>query len=154
MVSIALFEPDIPQNTGTILRTAACFGIHVDIIEPCGFIFGGSHMRRAAMDYLHSVDYKLHDNFQTFLAYYKNNYPSNRLILATTKASTSYTNFKFQNNDIILFGKESMGVPEYVHNIVDSSITIKMLPTKRSLNLAVSCGIVMAEALRQTNTTY
>ncbi|UQY80466.1 tRNA (cytidine(34)-2'-O)-methyltransferase [Candidatus Hepatincola sp. Av] len=149
MVSIALFEPDIPQNTGTILRTADCLGVHVDIIEPCGFIFGGGHMRRAAMDYLHSVDYKLHDNFQAFLAYYKN-YPSSRLILATTKASTSYTNFNFQNNDIILFGKESMGVPECVHNIADSSITIKMLAGKRSLNLAVSCGIIIAEALRQT----
>lgn len=150
MVSIALFEPDIPQNTGNILRTADCFGVQVNIIEPCGFIFGGSHMRRASMDYLNSVNYKLHDNFQTFLAYCKNNSSGSRLILATTKASTSYTDFHFQDNDIILFGKESMGVPEYVHNIVDASITIKMLANKRSLNLAVSCGIVMAEALRQT----
>ena len=106
-ISIALFEPEIPQNTGNILRTADCFNIEVHIIEPCGFIFGGSQMKRAAMDYLESVKYTLHHNFQSFLEYNKNK----RIILATTKATTEYTNFIFKPNDIILFGKESAGLP-------------------------------------------
>lgn len=147
MISLALFEPDIPQNTGTILRMADCFGLHVDIIEPCGFIFGGAHMRRAGMDYLNTVDYTLHSSFADFMIYVEEN--KKRLILATTKTDLNYTDFSFKPNDIIMMGKESKGVPQEVHDIVNAKITIKMKEGKRSLNLAVSTGIIVSEALRQ-----
>ncbi|MDR2007935.1 MAG: tRNA (cytidine(34)-2'-O)-methyltransferase [Alphaproteobacteria bacterium] len=149
MISLALFEPDIPQNTGTILRMADCFGIHVDIIEPCGFIFGGAHMRRAGMDYLNTADYTLHANFEEFLAYVEKS--QKRLVLATTKTDTNYTDFRFQPNDIIMFGKESAGVPAAVHDLINHKITIKMVAGKRSLNLAVSTAIITGEAIRQLN---
>ena len=148
MISIALFEPEIPQNTGTILRFADCMGILVHIIEPCGFIFGGSQMKRAGMDYLNTANYQKHGNFDMFLQYVKNN--KKRIILATTKAKINYYDFSFSLNDIVLFGKESMGVPDYIHDLCfDSSITIKMEENKRSLNLAMSCGIILSEGLRQ-----
>ena len=149
MISLALFEPDIPQNTGTILRMADCFGVHVDIIEPCGFIFGGVHMKRAGMDYLNTVDYTLHASFDDFMIYVKEN--KKRIVLATTKTTLNYTDFAFNNNDIILMGKESKGVPQAVHDMVDGKVTIKMIEGKRSLNIAVSCGIILGEALRQNS---
>ncbi|MCL2567143.1 MAG: tRNA (cytidine(34)-2'-O)-methyltransferase [Alphaproteobacteria bacterium] len=147
MISLALFEPDIPQNTGTILRMADCFGIHVDIIEPCGFIFGGSHMRRAGMDYLNTVDYTLHPNFAEFLQYVEQS--QKRLILATTKTDANYTDFAFNAEDIIMFGKESAGVSAEIHDLIKHKITIKMAAGKRSLNLAVSAAIIASEAIRQ-----
>jgi tRNA (cytidine/uridine-2'-O-)-methyltransferase len=147
MISLALFEPDIPQNAGTILRMADCFGIHVDIIEPCGFIFGGIHMKRSGMDYLNTVDYTLHASFENFIEYVKIN--NRRLVLATTKSTLNYTDFIFNENDIIMMGKESKGVPAEVHDSVDGKVTIKMVEGKRSLNIAVSCGIILGEALRQ-----
>ena len=146
-IDIALFEPDIPQNTGTILRMADCFGLTVHIIEPCGFIFGGSHMKRAGMDYLNTVNYKLHPDYSSFVQYINDN--NKRIVLSTTKTTLSYTDFKFQNNDVILFGKESKGVTDYIQNTVSNKITIKMQEGKRSLNLAMSCAMITAEAIRQ-----
>ncbi|MFL1781392.1 tRNA (cytidine(34)-2'-O)-methyltransferase [Candidatus Hepatincolaceae symbiont of Richtersius coronifer] len=147
MLSIALFEPNIPQNCGTILRMADCFGLRVDIIEPCGFIFGGMHMKRAGMDYLNSVDYHLHANYANFIEYAKSN--NKRIILATTKGSIKYTDFKYQTSDVILFGTESSGLPENIHKANLHKIYIPMQKDKRSLNLALSCGIIISEAIRQ-----
>ncbi len=147
MISLALFEPDIPQNTGTILRMCDCLGVHLDIIEPCGFIFGGQHMRRATMDYINTADYTLHDDFTAFLNYIQKN--NKRIILSTTKSSVNYLDFVFMQGDVILMGKESKGVPEYVHKLSDSKIKIQMLNSKRSLNLAVSSAIIIGEAIRQ-----
>ncbi len=146
-ISLALFEPDIPQNTGTILRMADCFGVHVHIIEPCGFIFGGAQMKRAGMDYLNTASYTLHSNYDAFCEFVKVH--NKRIILATTKTTNNYLDFSFKNNDVIMFGKESKGVPPVVHENVDAKITIKMQEGKRSLNLAVSSGIILAESLRQ-----
>ncbi len=148
MLEIALFEPDIAQNTGTILRLGACFGVRVNIIEPCGFIFGGKEMKRATMDYLHLVDYKLHNNWEHFLQYC--NEKNKKIALCTTKTTNIYYNYNFAKNSCLLFGKESAGVPQFIHqNLGIDKITIPMNPLARSLNLAVSCGIVVAEGLRQ-----
>ncbi|MDR0484393.1 MAG: tRNA methyltransferase [Alphaproteobacteria bacterium] len=145
--SLALFEPDIPQNTGTILRMADCLDLHVDIIEPCGFIFGGVHMRRAGMDYLNTASYTIHANFEEFYKYVLDS--KKRLILATTKTDLNYTDFAFKASDIIMFGKESKGVPAEIHDLIKNKITIKMQEGKRSLNLAVSTAMITGEAVRQ-----
>ena len=144
---IALYQPDIPQNTGTILRMAVCFGLPVDIIEPCGFIWNSKELKRAGMDYLDKVDVTRHMAWETFLQAH----PNERLVLLTTKASVPYTKFQFQKNDILLFGRESAGVPENVHQTVQARIRIPMKPNERSLNLALSCAMATAEAMRQTN---
>ena len=144
---IALYQPDIPQNTGTILRMAVCFGLPVDIIEPCGFIWNSKELKRAGMDYLDKADVTRHMSWETFLQAN----PGKRLVLLTTKASVPYTTFKFETDDILLFGRESAGVPENVHNKVDARIRIPMKPDERSLNLALSYAMATAEALRQTS---
>jgi tRNA (cytidine/uridine-2'-O-)-methyltransferase len=146
-ISIALFEPDIPQNTGTIIRLADCLGFIVHIIEPCGFIWGGKDMKRASMDYFNPENYILHQNMEKFLIYAKEN--KKNLVLATTKTNNNYLDYSYKNDDIILFGKESAGVPEYIHNICLDKITIKMQETKRSINLAISSAIIISEAFRQ-----
>ena len=143
---IALYQPDIPQNTGTILRMAVCFGLPVDIIEPCGFIWNSKELKRAGMDYLDKVDVTRHMAWETFLQ--KHN--KERLVLLTTKASVPYTKFQFQKDDILLFGRESAGVPENVHQTVQARIRIPMKPDERSLNLALSCAMATTEAMRQT----
>jgi tRNA (cytidine/uridine-2'-O-)-methyltransferase len=146
-IHIALFEPEIPQNTGTILRIADCFGVHLHIVEPCGFIFGGKHMKRASMDYLQTVQYSMYNNFEEFQQHVNNN--NLRLVLATTKASEKYYDFSFASNDIILFGKETSGLPNYIHNLTPYKIFVPMQLGKRSLNIAVSCGIIVSEAVKQ-----
>lgn len=149
---LALFQPDIPQNTGTLLRLGACLDLPIDIIEPCGFIFNEKAMKRAGMDYLHLASYKKHTSWQDFLDYrdaHKDEY--GRLILMTTKSTTCYTDFEFKPNDIILMGRESKGVPEAVHQIADARLTIPMNQNTRSINVAVSAVMVIGEALRQTN---
>ena len=114
---IALFEPDIPQNTGNILRTSACLGIDVDIISPTGFIIEDKRFRRASMDYINYVNYTIHVDWKSFYNWsLENNY---RLILLTTKSKNNYIKYNFQNNDILLFGKESAGVPEFVHKMIN-----------------------------------
>ena len=143
---IALYQPDIAQNTGTILRMAVCFGLPVDIIEPCGFIWNSKELKRAGMDYLDKVDVTRHLAWETFIK----KYPNNRLVLLTTKSSVPYTDFSFEKDDILLFGRESAGVPSDVHDYVQHRIRIPMHPEERSLNLAVSCGIATSEAMRQT----
>ena len=149
---LALFQPDIPQNTGTLLRLGACLDLPVDIIEPCGFIFNEKAMRRAGMDYLNMVNYRRHNSWQDFLAY-RDQHPDEygRIILLTTHASKPYTDFVFAPNDIILMGRESAGVPEAVHNIADARLLIPMNKNARSINVAVSAVMVIGEALRQTN---
>lgn len=147
---LALFQPDIPQNTGTLLRLGACLGVEIDIIEPCGFIFSDSNLKRAGMDYLHLVKYRRHNSWSDFLEYrasHRQEY--GRIVLLTTKIKNSYTKFEFLENDILLLGRESAGVPEQVHNIVDEKITIPMKGEARSINVAISGTMVLGEALRQ-----
>ncbi len=142
---LALFEPDIPQNTGTLLRLAACFDLSVDIIEPCGFVFNDQKMRRAGMDYLNMVDCMRHNSWQDFYDQHQG-----RIVLLTTKGAQSYVSFDFQKNDILLLGRESAGVPDYVHNAVDARLRIPMRENARSINVAIAGAIVLSEALRQT----
>tara|TARA_R110000772_G_scaffold29122_4_gene72977 strand:- start:3549 stop:4007 length:459 start_codon:yes stop_codon:yes gene_type:complete len=145
---VALYQPDIAGNLGTILRTCACFDVAVDIIEPCGFPFSDRSLKRAGMDYFDHVDFTRHTDWDAFLTYVDSQ--SVRIILLTSKAESAYHNFKFQPDDILLFGSESSGVPFDVNQRADERITIKMKNGMRSLNLAVSAGIALGEALKQT----
>lgn len=148
---LALFQPDIPQNTGTLLRLGACLDLPIDIIEPCGFLFNEKAMKRAGMDYLDFAQYRRHDSWEDFLKFRENNPQEyGRIVLMTTHASQSYTDFAFQENDIILMGRESAGVPEDVHNLADARLTIPMNPNARSINMAISAALAIGEALRQT----
>lgn len=149
---LALFQPDIPQNTGTLLRLGACLDLPVDIIEPCGFIFNEKAMRRAGMDYLDMVSCRRHASWPQFMEYRKANPQEyGRLVLMTTHAQQSYTDFEFLPNDIILMGRESAGVPASVHETADARLLIPMNPNARSINISVSAAMVIGEALRQTN---
>jgi len=143
---IALFEPDIPQNTAAIIRTCACLGAKLEIIEPCGFLLSDKRFKRVVMDYMDKKEIKFYENLNKFLDTKKNQ----RIILMTTKASESYTNFKFDINDTILFGRESAGVPEIVHKIIKNRLKIPMKNNMRSLNIASSVAIILAESLKQT----
>ena len=149
---LALFQPDIPQNTGTLLRLGACLDLPIDIIEPCGFMFNEKAMRRAGMDYLDMVSYRRHDSWEDFLKY-RAEHPDEygRIVLLTTHASMPYTDFEFCKNDIILMGRESAGVPPSVHNTADARPLIPMNKNARSINVALSAVMVVGEALRQTN---
>ena len=144
---IALFEPDIPQNTAAIIRTCACLGVKLEIIEPCGFLLNDKRFKRVVMDYMDEKDIKFYKNSDNFFTSKKNQ----RIILMTTKASISYTKFKFNKNDTILFGRESAGVPEKIHKLVNDRLKIPMKNNKRSLNIASSVAIVLAESLRQVD---
>jgi len=144
---IALYEPDIPQNTGAIIRTCSCLGAIVEIIEPCGFLFNDKRFKRVVMDYLDKDMIKFYKNYDEFLKIKKKQ--KERIILMTTKASNSYTSFKFKINDTILFGRESAGAPEMVHKSVNKRLKIPLITKKRSLNLASSVAIILAESLRQ-----
>ena len=144
---IALYEPDIPQNTAAIIRTCSCLGAIVEIIEPCGFIFNDKRFKRVVMDYLDEKMIKFYKNYEEFFEFKKNN--KERVILMTTKATNSYTSFNFKNNDTILFGRESAGVPEKIHKLVNSRLKIPLSFKKRSLNLSSSVAIVLAESMRQ-----
>ena len=144
---IALYQPDIPGNTGTIIRTAACFGIGVDIIEPAGFDLSDRALKRSGMDYVEQAAMARHLNWQAFEAWRKS--AGRRVVLASTKAAMPYTSFRFHEDDVLLFGRESSGVPDNVHNEADARILIPMAMGRRSLNLAVSVGIIASEALRQ-----
>ena len=143
---IALFEPDIPQNTAAIIRICACLGAKLEIIEPCGFLLSDKRFKRVVMDYMDEKEIKFYQSFDNFLSSKKNQ----RIILMTTKASVSYTSFKFDKKDTILFGRESAGVPENIHKIVKDRLKIPMINTKRSLNIATSVAIILAESLKQT----
>ncbi|MBV2144029.1 tRNA (cytidine(34)-2'-O)-methyltransferase [Falsochrobactrum sp. TDYN1] len=149
---IALYQPDIPGNTGTILRLAACLGFAVDIIEPAGFDVSDRSLKRAGMDYLEQAALTRHADWQHFDEWRKNT--SRRLVLLSTKAAIPYTDYQFQENDILLFGRESAGVPDTVQDIADARLLIPMVPGARSLNLAVSVAMTAGEALRQRSLTY
>jgi len=146
---IALFEPDIPQNTAAIIRTCACLGAKLEIIEPCGFLLSDKRFKRIVMDYMDEKDINFYQSANEFF----DNKGKNRIILMTTKASISYAQFKFKKNDTILFGRESAGVPEKIHKIVKDRLKIPMETNKRSLNLASSVAIILAECLKQTKWT-
>ena len=143
---IALYEPDIPQNTAAIIRTCACLGAKLEIIEPCGFHLSDKRFKRVVMDYMDWDKIEIHQNADEFFKTKKNH----RVILMTTKASISYLNFKFEKEDTILFGRESAGVPESIHQSIKDRLKIPMNQNTRSLNIASSVAIVLAESLRQT----
>ena len=141
---IALFEPDIAGNVGTILRLSACFGVAVDIIEPCGFPFADRALRRAGMDYAALAEVRRHVDWAAFSAF-----ASGRLILLTTQGNTSLCDAAFQPGDTLLLGSESSGAPRYVHDAAAKTVRIPLLAGRRSLNVAVAAGIALHEALRQ-----
>ena len=142
---IALFEPDIPQNTAAIIRTCTCLGAKLEIIKPCGFMIHDKRFKRVAMDYFKPDNLNFYESLEQFLELKK----KQRIILMTTKASISYTKFKFDKNDTILFGRESAGVPEGVHKLIKDRLKIPMKNDKRSLNIASSVAIILAESLKQ-----
>ncbi len=144
---IAIFQPDIPQNTGNIIRLGACLGIEIDIIEPTGYLFDDKRFKRASMDYINHIKYKRHLDWNAFLEWSKNN--QHDIILITTKSSKKYTDYCFKHNDIILFGRESAGVPSFVHKTVDNRLTIPMMEGLRSINVSSAVAIVAGEACRQ-----
>jgi tRNA (cytidine/uridine-2'-O-)-methyltransferase len=143
---IALYEPDIPQNTAAIIRTCACLGAKLEIIEPCGFLLTDKRFKRVVMDYIDFEQIEFYQSSDKFFEAKKNQ----RIVLMTTKGSISYTNFKFNSEDTILFGRESAGVPESVHKLIKNRLKIPMNENARSLNIASSVAIVLAESLRQT----
>ena len=143
---IALFEPDIPQNTAAIIRTCACLGAKLEIIEPCGFLLNDKRFKRVVMDYMDEKEITYYQSSEDFLKSKKNQ----RIVLMTTKASVSYTKFKFNKNDTILFGRESAGVPENIHKQVKDRLKIPMKNNMRSLNISSSVAIILAESLKQT----
>lgn len=145
---IVLYQPDIPGNTGTILRLAACLGLKVDIIEPAGFDISDRNLRRAGMDYLENVALTRHINWQAFEDWRRA--AGKRLVLASTRAATPYVGCEFRSDDMLLFGRESAGVPDHVHAAADLRILIPMVEGQRSINLAMSAAMVAGEALRQT----
>ena len=144
---IALFEPDIPQNTASIIRTCACLGAKLEIIEPCGFLLNDKRFKRVVMDYMDEKDIIFYKSSDEFFRIKENQ----RIILMTTKASISYTKFRFSKNDTILFGRESAGVPENVHKLIKDRLKIPMRNNKRSLNIASSVAIILSESLKQLN---
>ncbi|MBX9773297.1 MAG: tRNA (cytidine(34)-2'-O)-methyltransferase [Xanthobacteraceae bacterium] len=145
---IALYEPDIPQNTGTILRLAACLGAEAHIIEPAGFPVTDRAFRRAGMDYLDQVAIVRHGSWDAFDTWRRRD--GARLILFTTRASVSYFDHSYRRDDVLLFGRESAGVPDRVHDAVDARLIIPIEPGLRSLNVAVACAMALGEAMRQT----
>jgi tRNA (cytidine/uridine-2'-O-)-methyltransferase len=142
---LALFEPDIPQNCGTILRLAACLGVAVDIIEPCGFLWDDKRLRRAGMDYLAGAEIARHESWKDFEGQRRG-----RLLLLTTKGESSHLDLAFETDDILLLGRESAGVPDCIHQAATHRLRIPMRPGLRSLNVALAAAMVLGEALRQT----
>ena len=145
---LALFQPDIPQNAGALLRLGACLGVPVDIIEPCGFVLSDRRLRRAVMDYLASAEMTRHETWSAFVAART---PAARIVLLTTAGTVPYHRFTFGGDDIILVGRESAGVPPEIHDASDARLTIPMRPGLRSLNVALAASMVLAEGLRQTS---
>ena len=144
---IVLYKPDIPQNTAAIIRLGACLNLKIHLIEPCGFDLNDKRFERVVMDYLGLCDVIRHTDFKTFLKKYK----KSRIVLMTTKAKKIYHKFRFKKNDMLLFGRESAGVPKELHQLLKNKIKIPMNKKTRSLNVAISVAIIAAEALRQNN---
>jgi len=147
-MQIALFQPDIPQNTGTILRLCACMDVAAHIIEPAGFVTSDRHFRRAGMDYLDHVALTRHDSWSKFEQWRKDT--GCRLVLFTTKAASSYLDYQYRTDDILLFGRETAGVSDEVVAAADARLVIPIKPSLRSLNVAMSAAMALGEALRQT----
>ncbi len=145
---IAVYQPDIPGNAGALMRTAACLGVAVDVIGPCGFQLSDKQMRRAGMDYLEQTEMTEHASWQAFRAAHPQ---SGRLVGLSTKAETDYLQFTFRRDDILLVGRESAGLPDEVHAACDARIRVPMAAGMRSLNVATALAMVMGEALRQTD---
>lgn len=149
MIELALYQPDIAQNTGTLIRLAACLGTTLHVIGPAGFDMSDRNLKRAGMDYIELATVVRHVGWTDFEAFASE--AGRRLVLATTKGSVPYADFEFRHGDIILMGRESAGVPDSVHERADGRIVIPMQPGTRSINMAVSAGMILGEALRQTN---
>ena len=149
MPRLALFQPDIPQNAGTMLRMAACLGVAVEIVEPAGFDVSDRNLRRAGLDYLGSVTINRHASWRAFEGWRRG--AGRRLVVATTKGAVRHLDFAFEREDVILLGRESAGVPDEVHEAADARVVVPMQEGLRSLNVAVAAAIVLGEALRQTN---
>lgn len=145
---LALYEPDIPQNAGSLIRLGACLGVAVEIIEPCGFLLTARAFRRAGMDYIERADFVRHPSWEAFLAVQRAR--GGRLVLLTTQAALSYTGYEFEADDTILVGRESAGAPGEVHAAADAALRIPLKPGLRSLNVAQAAAMVLGEALRQT----
>ena len=144
---IVLYKPDIPQNTAAIIRLGACLKLKIHIVEPCGFNLNDRRFKRVVMDYMDLTKIIRHEDFRTFLSKYK----KNRIVLMTTKAKKLYHNFKFKKNDMLLFGRESAGVPVELHHMLKDKVKIHISRKTRSLNVAMSVAIIASEALRQNN---
>jgi tRNA (cytidine/uridine-2'-O-)-methyltransferase len=151
---IALFQPDIAQNTGTILRLCACLGLGADIIEPTGFAWSDAKFRRSGMDYLDAVEMTRHSSWDAFIAWRQRETPSSRLVLLTTKASTSYVAHHYRADDILLLGRESAGVPDEIHASADARLRIPIRAGMRSLNIAMAAAMVAGEAVRQIGSAH
>ena len=147
MINIALYQPDIPQNTAAIIRICACFDINLEIIKPCGYFFDKKKLDRIYLDYLDICNLRFYESYNDFFSKKKDT----RLILLTTKSNSNYTKFLYKKNDTLVFGKESAGVPEKIHNSIQNKLTIKMNKKTRSFNIASSVAIVASEALKQIN---
>jgi tRNA (cytidine/uridine-2'-O-)-methyltransferase len=146
---LALYQPDMPSNTGTMMRLCACLGVAIDIIEPCGFVMDDRKLKRAGMDYIDQLEYRRHQSWQHFLPLV-----AGRLILLTTQGKTFHHQFSFQKDDVLLVGRESAGAPEIVRRAAASHVKIPMKTGFRSLNVAMAAAIVLSEALRQTEGFY
>jgi tRNA (cytidine/uridine-2'-O-)-methyltransferase len=145
VIRLALYQPDIPQNAGALLRLGACLGVPVDIVEPCGFILGDRRMKRAGMDYLDQVELRRHASWTEFLEARS----AGRLVLLTTRGSVRHDRFAFAASDTLLLGRETAGVPDEVHAVCDAAVRVPMRPGLRSLNVALAATLVLGEALRQ-----
>ena len=147
MFNIALYQPDIPQNTAAIIRLCACFGATLEIIEPCGFQLNDKRLKKVAMDYLNKSKIIIYSSYENFLKNKKNS----RVLLMTTKAKKSYINFKFKKNDTLLFGRESQGAPKIVHKKSYKRLKIPLKKNMRSLNVSMAAAITLSEAFRQNS---
>lgn len=143
---LALYQPDMPPNTGAMMRLCACFGVGLDIIEPCGFALDDKKLKRVAMDYTNHLNYQRHASWDDF----RRNIAGRRVVLLTTKSDQPYYRFDFQPNDILMVGRESAGVPFDVHQTVEARITIPLHPAARSLNVGMAAAIVLTDALKRT----
>ena len=147
---ISIFQPDIPQNLGALLRVSACLNVPLDIIGPCGFPFSEKKLKRTAMDYINHAKFRTFIDCREFKNQQQKENSNSRVVLLTTKSKKNYLDFRFQKDDRLLLGRESAGVPDYVHESVDDAVTIEMPGNGRSLNVVVSCVMVLSEAIRQT----
>lgn len=153
-IRLAAFQPDIAQNLGSMIRTCACLGVGLDVIEPCGFPFSVKALRRAAMDYADIAEIFRHDDWGAFVANKQAARGGSRLVLLSTHGTMPYWDFEFASQDVLLVGRESAGVPEHIVEQVDDIVTIPMPGGGRSLNVAVAAGMVLSEALRQTRSAH